>query len=59
MGLQSLDGGKPVAVYSQLGDVRQRSEGVEFRVEAYAGILGERLAALRAGAVVDPVSDPV
>jgi hypothetical protein len=39
--------------------VRQRSEGVEFRVEAFAGILGERLAALRAGAAVDTVSDTV
>ena len=30
--------------------VRQRSEGVEFRVELFAGILGEQLTALRAAA---------
>ncbi len=37
------------AVYSHLGDVRPRGETVEFRVEPFAGILGERLRALRFG----------
>lgn len=35
-------------VYSHLGDVRHRSGAVEFRVEPFAAILGDRLAALRA-----------
>lgn len=34
-------------VYGHLGTVRQRSEVVEYRVEAYAAILGERLERLR------------
>lgn len=66
--LQTLDGGKPVAVYtvsrelghsstamvegvySHLGSARHRSDVVEYRVEAFADILGQRLAALRVGA---------
>ena len=36
------------AVYSHLGQVRHRADVVEYRVEPFAGILGERLAALRA-----------
>ncbi len=35
-------------VYGHLGQVRQRSDVVEYRVEQYAAKLGERLAALRA-----------
>jgi hypothetical protein len=35
-------------VYSHLGETRQRGGVVEYRVEAYADILGERLRALRA-----------
>ncbi len=65
--LQTLDGGKPVAVYtvsrelghssadmvkgvySHLGDVRHGADVVEYRVEPFADILGERLRALRVG----------
>jgi len=65
--LQTLDGGKPAAVYtvsrelghsstdmvegaySHLGDVRHRADVVEYRVERFADILGERLRALRVG----------
>jgi len=35
-------------VYGHLGEVRQRSEVVEYRVELYVAKLGERLAALQA-----------
>jgi integrase len=35
-------------VYGHLGEVRQRSEVVEYRVEQYVAKLGERLAALQA-----------
>jgi len=37
-------------VYGHLGQVRQRIEVVEYRVEPYAAILGHRLAAVRVGA---------
>ncbi|MGH2611367.1 MAG: tyrosine-type recombinase/integrase, partial [Tepidiformaceae bacterium] len=37
-------------VYGHLGQVRQRIDVVEYRVEPYAAILGDRLAALRVGA---------
>ena len=37
-------------VYGHLGQVRQRTEVVEYRVEPYAAILGDRLAAVRVGA---------
>ncbi len=37
-------------VYGHLGQVRQRIEVVEYRVEPYAAILGDRLAAVRVGA---------
>jgi hypothetical protein len=68
--LQTLDAGKPVAVYtvsrelghsstgmvegvySHLGDVRHRADVVEYRLEPFADILGERSAALRAKGVV-------
>lgn len=74
--LQTVDSGKPVAVYtvsrelghsstgmveavySHLGDVRHRSDVVEFRCEGFATILGERLRTLRAR-VGDPVCDSV
>jgi integrase len=36
-------------VYGHLGQVRHRSEVVEYRVEQHEEVLGERLAALRAG----------
>jgi integrase len=35
-------------VYSHLGDIRQRSEVVEFAVDGFANMLGERLVAVRA-----------
>lgn len=35
-------------VYSHLGEVRHRSEVVEYRVDEFADLLGERLVALRA-----------
>jgi hypothetical protein len=35
-------------VYSHLGETRQRSGVVEYRVDAYPDILGVRLRALRA-----------
>ena len=35
-------------VYRHLGHVRQRAEYVEYRVEPYAAILGDRLTALQA-----------
>jgi hypothetical protein len=36
-------------VYRHLGDVRHRADVVEYRVEPFADILGERLRALRVG----------
>jgi hypothetical protein len=42
-------------VYGHVGDVRERTEGVEFRVERFAAKLGDRLAALyKAAAVKGP-----
>lgn len=35
-------------VYSHLGEIRQRSEAVEYRVENFQEELGERLVAVRA-----------
>ncbi len=47
-------------VYGHLGAVRQRSDQVEFRAEAFAATLGERLRALRARAeAADCVCDSV
>jgi integrase len=37
-------------VYGHLGQVRQRTEVVEYRVELYAAILGDRLTTVRVGA---------
>ena len=38
------------SVYAHLGDVRHRSEQVEFRIEQHAEKLGERLESLKAAA---------
>jgi hypothetical protein len=37
-------------VYGHLGQVRDRSDVIEYRVEQHARVLGERLAAVRATA---------
>jgi integrase len=42
-------------VYSHLGDVRHRADVVEYRVEPFADILGERLRALRVGGKYETV----
>jgi integrase len=39
-------------VYGHLGQVRQRAEVVEYRIEPYAAKLGDRLARLRSGTIV-------
>lgn len=36
-------------IYSHLGEIRHRSEVVEYRVEQHVKVLGERLVAIRAG----------
>jgi hypothetical protein len=44
-------------VYGDLGDVRQRADVVEYRVEQHAAKLGDRLAALL-GARLAPLVAP-
>jgi len=45
-------------VYGHLGQVRHRAEAVEYRAEQHAAKLGERLEAVRAASLAQPLAPP-